>query len=250
MAKGNSHPVLSGKLEETAARVRERCASLQDTLDTWIDVGRDLDSLACAWIAEQGQKVGRVPTLRKRKADKKPQGLRKRCIVYLESIVGQTGFDAREIGRALQLFALEKSAPWVGQLKSERKARELKMLAHWHWEGCKLTREGERSIKAVHQALADGGMAALRAKDIREIVSGIIGRVPKAKKNSARAAAKAFFDAIEGTDEQPPADRGDILSWLAVLLSESPLAAEVITEAVEAHLDAMTAAEAPTSKVA
>jgi hypothetical protein len=169
--------------------------------------------------------------------------VRKRCIAYLESIVGQTGFDAREIGRALQLFALEKSAPWVSQLKSERKARELKMLATWHWDGCRLTREGERSIKEVHKALADGGMNALRAKDIRDIVSGIIGRVPKAKKNSARAAAKAFFDAVEGTDDAPAADRADVLAWLAVLLSESPLAADVLTEAVEAHLDAVTASQ-------
>ena len=69
-------------------------------------------------------------------------------------------------------------------------------------------------------------------------------------KNTARAAAVAFFNAIEGNDKQPPADRAEVLSWVAVLLTESPLAAEVITEAVETHLDAMTAAQSPVSKVA
>jgi hypothetical protein len=118
-----SSPVLTGKLEETAARVRERCASLQDTLDTWIDVGKDLDALACGWIAEQGANVGKVATLRKRKAGSKPEGLRKRCIGYLESLIGSTGFDSKAINKALQLFALEQSAGWIQQLKSEAKAK-------------------------------------------------------------------------------------------------------------------------------
>ena len=253
-----SSPVLSGKLAETVARVRERCASLQDTLDTWIDVGRDLDSLACAWIAEQGANVGKVATIRRRKnGDKRPEGLRRKCIGYLESVVGSTGFTGKEINQALQLFALEKSAAWVGQLKSERKAKELKSLARWHWESCRLTREGARSIKAIHEALCSAAtkingttaIELLTVKTIREIVRSITGKESKVK-NTARAAAVAFFNAIEGTDRQPPADKADVLSWLAVLLSESPLAAEVITEAVETHLDAITAARAPVSKVA
>jgi len=248
-----SSPVLSGKLAETAARVRERCASLQDTLDTWIDVGKDLDQLGCAWVAEQGANVGKVTTLRKRKAGSKPEGLRKRCIAYLESLVGSTGFDGKAINQALQLFALEQSAGWVGQLKSERKARELKSLARWHWEGCKLTREGERNVKAIHEALCSAagsqGIAVLPVKTIRDIVRAVIGKETK-EANSARAAAVAFFKAIEGTDKTPPADRADILSWLAVLLSESPLAAEIITLAVETHLDTLAASQAPASKVA
>jgi hypothetical protein len=149
-----SSPVLAGKLAETAARVREQCAKLQDTLDQWIDVGRDLDSLACAWVAEQGANVGKVASLRKRKAgDKRPEGLRKKCIAFLESLVGSTGFDGKAINQALALFALEKRAGWVAQLKTERKARKLGPLARWHWEGCKLTREGERSFKVIHEAL-------------------------------------------------------------------------------------------------
>jgi hypothetical protein len=130
-----SSPVLSGKLAETAARVRERCVSLEDTLDSWIEVGRDLDALACAFIAEQGQFTGRVMALRKRGGAKRPEGLRKRCIGYLTSLVASTGFDAKKVNRALQLYALEQSAGWVQQLKSEAKAAELKSLARWHWEG-------------------------------------------------------------------------------------------------------------------
>jgi len=251
-----SSPVLTGKLAETAARVRERCASLQDTLDTWIDVGKDLDQLGCAWIAEQGANVGKVASLRKRKAgDKRPEGLRKKCIGYLESLVGSTGFDGKAINRALQFFALEQNAGWVQQLKSETKTRELKSLARWHWEGCKLTREGERSIKAIHEALCSAAQSVngttaielLSAKVIRDIVRSITGKETK-QANPARAAAVAFFKAIEGTDKTPPADRADILAWLAILLSESPLAAEVITEAVETPLDSLTAT--PTRKVA
>jgi hypothetical protein len=253
-----SSPVLSGKLAETAARVRERCADLQDTLDTWIDVGRDLDSLACAWIADQGANVGKVATIRRKKSGaKRVEGLRKRCIGYLESLVGSTGFTGKSINQALQLFALEQTAGWIQQLKSEAKARELKSLARWHWEGCKLTREGERSIKLIHEALCSAAskvngttaIELLSAKAIREIVRSITGKESKAK-NTARAAAVVFFNAIEGNDRTPPADRADVLSWLAVLLTESPLAAEIIAEAVETHLDAVTAAQTPVSKVA
>jgi hypothetical protein len=252
-----SPPVLSAKLQETTNRVRERCASLQDTLDQWIDVGNDLDQLACAWIAEQGANVGKVASLRKRKAGSKPEGLRKRCIGYLESLVGSTGFDGKAINQALQLFALEKSAGWVGQLKSERKARELKSLARWHWEGCKLTREGERNVTAIHEALCSAAtkingttaIELLSVKVIRDIVRAIIGKETK-EANPARAAAVAFFKAIEGTDKTPPANRDDILAWLAVLLSESPLAADILTQAVETHLDTLTASNAPMSKVA
>jgi len=258
MAKGNSPPVLSGKLEETAARVRERCASLQDTLDTWIDVGRDLDSLACAWIGEQGANVGKVATIRRRKnSEKRPEGLRRKCIGFLETVVGSTGFTGKEINQALQLFALEQSAGWVGQLKSERKARELKPLARWHWEGCRLTREGERSIKAIHEALCSAaskvnGTSAIEllpVNVIRDIVRSVMGKVTK-KTNPARAAVIAFFKAIEGTDTQPPADRADMLSWLSVLLAESPLAADVLTQAVEGHLEGLQTLQPPASEAA
>jgi hypothetical protein len=242
-------------LEETAARVRERCASIQDTLDQWIDVGRDLDQLATAWVAEQGANVGKVATIRRKKS-KRVEGLRKRCIGYLESVVGSTGFGAREINEALQLFALEQNAGWIGQFKSETKAKELRSLARWHWEECKLTREGERSIKAIHDALCSAAQSIngttalelLSRKNIREVVRSVTGKETKAK-NTARAAVVAFFNAIEGTDKQPPADRAEVLSWLAVLLAESPLAAEVITEAVESHLGAFTA-QSPMGKVA
>jgi hypothetical protein len=84
---------------------------------------------------------------------------------------------------------------------------------------------------------------------IRDIVRSITGKETK-EGNPARAAAVAFFKAIEATDKKPTANRPDILSWLAVLLTESPLAAGVITEAVETHLDAMSAAQSPVSKVA
>jgi hypothetical protein len=237
------------KIAETITATRETCAALQDTLDGWIKAGAGLDTVACWWIAESGQSKGATKRLRKSKAGTAPQGLRKRCVAFLEGQFATTGFTAKEINKALQLFALEKSAPWIAQLKSEAKARELKSLATWHWEGCKLTREGDRSIKAVKQALADGGMAQMTVKDIREVVSGIIGRV-KAKKNSARAAAKAFFDAIEGTDDREACDRADILGWLAVLLTESPLAAEVLTTAVEAHLDGLQASEGKVGRAA
>jgi hypothetical protein len=202
-----SSPVLAGKLAETAARVREQCAKLQDTLDQWIDVGKDLDSLACAWVAEQGANVGKVATIRRRKnGDRKPEGLRRRCIGYLESLVGSTGFTGKAINQALQMFALEQSAGWVQQLKSETKAKELRSMARWHWEGCKLTREGERSIKVIHEALCSAAtkvngttaIELLSVKTIREIVRSITGKETKVK-NTARAAAVAFFNAIEGT---------------------------------------------------
>jgi hypothetical protein len=105
----------------------------------------------------------------------------------------------------------------------------------------------------IHEALCSAagsqGIAVLSVKVIRDIVRSIVGRETK-ETNPARAAIVAFFKAVEGTDKTPPADRSDVLSWLAVLLSESPLAADVITEAVETHLDAMTAAQAPVGKVA
>jgi hypothetical protein len=40
------------KLAEVANRVRERCAEVQDTLDQWLEIGKDLDALACAFIAD------------------------------------------------------------------------------------------------------------------------------------------------------------------------------------------------------
>jgi hypothetical protein len=104
-----------------------------------------------------------------------------------------------------------------------------------------------RSIKAIHSALADAKWN-LSAKQIRETVDSIIGRVAKPV-NLARKAAQAFFDAIEGTDRQDAAERSAVLSWLAVLLRESPIAAEVLTTAVETHLDELAAAE-KVSKVA
>src|SRR5262245_5952181 len=228
---------LSSKLTEVADRVRERCRTLEDTLDSWIALGRDLDQLACAWVSEQDAQLAVKMQFRKRSGTK-PEGLRKRCIAYLVCLVQETGFNADKVNRALQYYALEQSAAWIQQLKSEGKARELKSLAKWHWEGCKLTREGERSLKAIHGALTANGqdLSHWTVKEIRDIVRGILGRLPKAK-NPARAAAQAFFTAIEGSDSTPPADKAEVLSWLAVLLRESPLAAEILTEAVETHLE-------------
>jgi hypothetical protein len=231
-------------VQERINSAREQCAALQDTLDAWIAAGRDLDAIACWWIQDQQGKSERPAKLRRRKSkdgSQRMQGLRKRCLLFLESQVGSTGFDVKEIGKALQYFALEQSAAWISNLKSERKARELKSLARWYWEGCKLSAEGMRSIKAIHSALADAKWN-LSAKQIRETVDSIIGRVAKPV-NLARKAAQAFFDAIEGTDRQDAAERSAVLSWLAVLLRESPVAAEVLTTAVETHLDELAAAE-------
>jgi hypothetical protein len=231
---------LPSEIAQCVQETREVCATIQDTLDAWIQAGAGFDRVACWWIAEnQGTKGSTVRRLRKVKA--KQTGLRKRCVAFLESQFQSTGFQAVEINRALKIFALEKSAPWVQGLKSEAKARELTMLAAWHWERSNyLSKEGQRSIKAVQSALTDAGLETVTRTEIREIVSGIIGRTPP-KKNAARAAAKAFFDAIEGTDKQQPADRSEVLGWLAVLLQESPRACEVISEAVETHLEGLTA---------
>jgi hypothetical protein len=234
---------LPAKIVETITETREVCATIQDTLDSWIKAGAGFDRVACWWIAEnEGTKGSTVRRLRKAKKNGAPSGLRKRCVAFLEGQFASTGFDGKQINRALRLFALEKSAPWVQGLKSESKARELSSLATWHWDGCRLTREGDRSMRAVKDALTDAGLETVTRAEVREIVSGIIGR-RKAKKNTARAAAKAFFDAIEGTDRQGPADRCEVLGWLAVLLAESPLAAEALVQAVEIHLDALAAAE-------
>jgi hypothetical protein len=235
--------------DSITSRTLELCSTIQDTLDQWIELGACFDKLACAWISEQeGKLVSRRDTLRKREKTK-TQGLRKRAIAHLEALVVSTGFDARDIGRALQIYALEQSAGWVGQLKSERKARELKMLAKWHWEGCKLTRDGERSLKAIHQAIADIGLERATAKQIREIVQSVLGRQAKPK-NTARAAAAAFFAAIEGTDSQPAADPQDVAKWLDILLAESPQAATLLVDACERYVDSLTQSQAPTSKVA
>ncbi|HEY1859199.1 MAG TPA: hypothetical protein VGG61_02535 [Gemmataceae bacterium] len=237
---------IAAQVKET----REVCATIQDTLDSWIKAGDGFNTIACYWIEQnQGEKGRTVKRLRKSKDGKAPSGLRKRCIAFLEGQFESTGFSGKEINRALRLFALEKSAPWVQGLKSESKARELSALAAWHWDGCKLTREGDRSIQAVKAALTDAGLETVTRVEVREIVSGIIGR-KKAKKNRARTAAVAFFKAIEGTDDTPPADKADVLAWLAVLLTESPLAAEVIVQAVETHLDGLTAATGRTAAAA
>jgi len=90
-------------------------------------------------------------------------------------------------------------------------------------------------------------MASAKVKQIRDIVRSVLGRVSKPK-NTARTAAAAFFAAIEGTDSQEPADRDDVAKWLDILLAESPIAAEIITEACERYLDGLQAV--PTSKVA
>jgi len=235
--------------DSITSRTLELCSTIQDTLDNWIELGACFDKLACAWISEQeGKPVSRRDTLRKREKTK-TQGLRKRAIAHLEALVVKTGFDARQIGKALQYHALEQSAGWIGQLKSEGKARELKALAKWHWEGCKLTRDGERSLKAIHQAIADIGLERATAKQIREIVQSVLGRQAKPK-NTARAAAAAFFAAIEGTDNQPAADRDDVAKWLDILLVESPIAAEIITAACERYIDSLTATSEPMAKVA
>jgi hypothetical protein len=236
---------LPAKIAAKVTETREVCRTIQDTLDSWIGAGAGFDAIACYWIEQhQGEKGRTVKRLRKSKDSKTPSGLRKRCVAFLESQFEQTGFTGKEINRALRLFALEKSAPWVQGLKSESKARELSALAAWHWEGCKLTREGERSIAAVKGALTDAGLEIVTRAEVREIVSGIIGR-KKAKKNTARAAIKAFFVAMEGSEDglTGPADRADMVAWLAVLLRESPNSAEILVSAVETHLEAMTAAE-------
>jgi len=233
--------------DSITSRAVELCSTIQDTLDQWIELGSCFDKLACEWIAtQQGKPVSRRDTLRKREKSK-VQGLRKRAIAHLETLVSSTGFDGKQINKALQYHALEQSAGWIGQLKSEGKARELRSLARWHWEGCKLTRDGERSLESIHKAIVDLGMASATVKQIRDIVRSVLGRVSKPK-NTARAAAAAFFAAIEGTDSQEPADRDDIAKWLDILLAESPIAAEVITEACERYLDGLQAV--PTSKVA
>ncbi|MFL5242982.1 MAG: hypothetical protein ACJ8FY_12815 [Gemmataceae bacterium] len=237
-------------LQETVTRAKERCRTIQDTLDAWIDLGGDFDTLACAWIAEQGANVGKVTTLRKRKGkEKKPEGLRKKCIAHLEALVGSTGFTGKEINKALQLFGLEKSAGWVQQLKSDGKASELRTLARWHWEGCKLTRAGERCIRLAKESLlAVGPLESLTVKQVREVVRSVLGKETKPR-NMTRAAAVAFFQAIEGTDKQAPADRADVASWLDVLLAESPIAAEIITEACERYIDGL-AGQGRVAKVA
>jgi hypothetical protein len=235
--------------DSITSRTLELCSSIQDTLDQWIELGACFDKLACAWISEQeGKPLSRRDTLRKREKTK-TQGLRKRAIAHLEALVVSTGFDAKLINQALQLFALEQNAAWVGQLKSERKARELKSLARWHWEGCKLTSQGKQSLELIHKAIADVGLATITVKEVRAIVRGILGKQEKAA-NTARNAAAAFFRAIEGTDSQAPADRDDVAKWLDILLAESPIAAQVITEACERYIDGLTASTAPTAKVA
>ena len=235
--------------DSITSRMLELCSTIQDTLDNWIELGSCFDKLACTWISEQeGKPVSRRDTLRKREKSK-TQGLRKRAIAHLEELVKSTGFDGKLINQALQTYALEQSAGWVSQLKSERKARELRSLARWNWEGCKLTRDGERSLKAIHQAIADLGLERATAKQIREIVQSVLGRQAKPK-NTARAAAAAFFAAIEGTDSQQAADREEVSRWLDILLAESPIAAEIITAACERYIDSLTATTGPTAKVA
>src|SRR5260370_29179614 len=106
--------------DSITSRTLEICSSIQDTLDQWIELGACFDKLACTWIAEQeGKPVSRRDTLRKREKSK-TQGLRKRAIAHLEALVVSTGFDGKEINKALQYFALDRHAGWVGQLKSER----------------------------------------------------------------------------------------------------------------------------------
>jgi len=235
--------------DSITSRTLELCSTIQDTLDHWIELGACFDKLACQWISEQeGKPVSRRDTLRKREKTK-TQGLRKRAVAHLEALVVSTGFDAKLINQALQLYALEQNAAWVSQLKSERKARELKSLARWHWEGCQLTSQGKQSLEVIHKAIADVGLGTITAKEVRAIVRGILGKQEKAA-NTARAAAAAFFRAIEGTDSQAPADREEVSRWLDILLAESPIAAEVITSACERYIDGLTASTAPTAKVA
>jgi hypothetical protein len=235
--------------DSITSRTLELCSSIQDTLDNWIELGACFDKLACAWISEQeGKPVSRRDTLRKREKTK-TQGLRKRAIAHLEALVVSTGFDARQINKAIQYYALEQNAAWVSQLKSETKARELRTLARWHWEGCRLTSQGKQSLEVIHKAIADIGPEKATSKQIRAIVRGILGKQEKAA-NTARNAAAAFFRAIEGTDSQAPADREDVAKWLDILLAESPIAAQVITEACERYIDGLTATTGPVAKVA
>ncbi|MFL5243164.1 MAG: hypothetical protein ACJ8FY_13745 [Gemmataceae bacterium] len=235
--------------DSITSRTLELCSTIQDTLDQWIELGSCFDKLACTWISEQeGKPVSRRDTLRKREKSK-TQGLRKRAIAHLEALVVKTGFDAKQINKAIQYYALEQNSAWVGQLKSEAKARELKGLARWHWEGCKLTRDGERSLDAIHKAIAEIGMEKATTKEIRAIVRGILGKQSK-EPNLALAAAKAFFKAVEGTDKQEPANPEDVAKWLDILLAESPQAATLIVEACERYVDGLTASQAISKAVA
>jgi hypothetical protein len=186
MADSTYH--VSEKLFETTCRAKELCVGIQDTLDSWIELGGCFDKLACEFIQAEGGKVNQPrKTLRKRdKSARGPQGLRKKAIAHLETLVQSTGFDGKQINTALQYYALESNAAWVSQLKSERKAKEIKALARWHWEGCRLTSQGKQSLEVIHKAIADVGFESVTVKEVRAIVRGILGKTRRPRILDAR----------------------------------------------------------------
>jgi hypothetical protein len=151
-------------------------------------------------------------------------------VLYLHPLVEQTGFPKRDINRALQLFALEKYAPWVSQLRSENKARALKGFVRWNWERCTLAKDGKRSLEAAHQAIADIGLERVTVQQIWHIVWGIRGKKSHAKQSRsvAKVAVEAFLNAVEGTEEKAPARPEDLARWLDALLETSPRAADLL----------------------
>ncbi len=96
--------------DSITSRALELCSEIQDGLDLWIELGACFDKLACEWIAtQQGKPVSRRDTLRKREKSK-VQGLRKRAIAHLETLVSSTGrWKANQ-----QSFAISRAGAFGG----------------------------------------------------------------------------------------------------------------------------------------
>jgi hypothetical protein len=210
--------------DSTARRAVELCRAIEDSFDRWRDLGECFDELGREWIAAQDVDEA----VRCRGGD--PEGLRKRMVLYLWSLVEETGLKRNGINKALQYYALEKHAPWVSHLRSESKVRVLAGFARWHWEGCKLTDGAKRALATIHGALADVGFERVTVREIREIVWSIRGKSThrKCARSPAQRAVTALFAAIEGSETEAPAEREDLARWLDVLLETCPVAADLL----------------------
>jgi hypothetical protein len=202
--------------DSTAKRAIELCRAIEDTFDHWRDLGECFDELGRAWIAEHD--------------DEPEEGLRKRMAMHLWALVEHTGINRKAINRSLQLFALEKFAPWVAHFRSESKCRELIPMARWHWSGCKLTPVGKRSLLVIKRALEDIGLEKATRAQIREIVFSARPKSAhrKTSKHQAQNAVKVLWETVDN-----PREREDLARWLDVLLEASPVAADLLEAAFD-----------------
>lgn len=213
-------------------RAIDLCRKVEDTFDQWRDLGECFNELACEWVAQNLEAYLDGGDFR---PGYTRRDLRWRIGDYLFSIVQSTGFARWKVNLALQYYALEQNAGWVSHLRSEGKARLLRSLGTWHWEGCKATKAKLHEIDVIHKAIAALGYEQATMGQIQKIVRGARTQKARVKHSDsiAKGAVNKLFDAIEGTLSHGPAHEGDLASWLDILLASSPKAADLIRAAFD-----------------